>query len=277
MAARKKTDMIAEDITAQKQVKPSGSKKAEKNELTTTLTNAVRRYRQFAFDVASKFPYRSVPVWTASANGKIEEALEEKRSLGLNILDLYALSILGAVMALIGMWIFVGLFGSMGAFMLLLGGLAVITGGVNIILISIGVILLAAVVIVLLPLIFLLGNSAIMHILAKLLGGKAAFTDTVSIVVLSQAALIILMIPMYIAYALIFGYFISVIDYVIIAYMLYLQYRGIRHLHVLSQTSAAIVVLATLAIQAIFVFVVIAAVLLLPYALALGYFTFGKV
>ncbi len=277
MAGKKKTDRIAEDITAQKQVKPSGSKKAEKNELTTTLTNVVKRYRQFAFDVASKIPYRSMPAWIASANGKIEQALEEKRSLGLNILDLYVLTVLGIIFMLIGMWAFVGLFAPIGTLLLALGGMAVLTAGVNIILISIGAILLAAVVIAILPLIFFLGNSVIMHLLAKLMGGKAAFTDTASIVLLSQAACTLLMIPMYIAYALFFGYFISVIDYVIVAYMLYLQYRGLRHLHVLSQTSAAIVVLATLAIQAIFAFVVMAAVVLLPYVLALGYFTFGKV
>lgn len=277
MAGKRKTDRIAEDITAQKQMKPSGPKKPEKNEFTTTLNNIARRYRQFAFDVASKFPYRSVPVWIASANGKIEVALEEKRSLGLNIKDLYVLTVLGVIMALISMWIFIGLFASVGMLIAILGGIAIITAGINAILVSMGAILLVAVAVLIMPLVFFLANSAIMHILARLMGGKAAFTDTASIVLLSQAAFIVLMIPLYIADALLFGYLLGVIKYVFFAYMLYLQYRGVRHLHALSQNKAAFVVLGTVAIEMIVVFVVIAAVLLLPYLLALGYLTFGKV
>ncbi|MCX8199848.1 MAG: YIP1 family protein [Candidatus Micrarchaeota archaeon] len=272
MAVRKKAGTIPNGTQTANEA-TQAAEKQEASQLSSTLGEAINKYKQLAFNVASAMPYSSMKPWVACADDKIEEVLNENRTLLLNLKDIYVLAIIRVIMAIIAFWpISFLLFSSMAILVASLGMLAAGIGG-NTPMAFAGVILAAAVILVLLPSLKFLASSAIMHIIAKLAGGKATFTGTSSIILLSEAAFTVLMVPMCLAYALLFGYLIGFLSYAVFAYMVYLQYRGVKHMHALSPKRAAIVVLASLAVEAFLILAVLGVLVFMPY----GYIILSKV
>lgn len=265
--ARENAGAAANKITAEK---PADEKESacSKNELSRNISYITKVYKKFAFDIASKIPYSSMPSWIKCADGKFEEVLDEKRTLMRNVKDTYAFVILNTVLGLIAFWyIFCMLF-----VMVLFGGVITLFGMPTILLNNTAalmpsalIFIFVAIVLLILPLAGILLQSAVYHVLAKVLGGKAPFADTTSIVVLSVAAMVVLLIPLYLSYAIILGHIFSSMVYIIYAYMFYLQYRGIRHLHMLSHKRAAAVIIGAFFINfALTLLFVLAMVFLLP-------------
>lgn len=215
------------------------------SELYKDLKGLFRKYKDFAFKYASQVPYGPVKGWMSFADGKVEEALEEDRSVWQSLKDFYAITIVRCIASIMGYWYIALVFGA------LFGWIAM--GGITLGLMIDPVLTLAVVLAIILimlisPAVMLLLQGLVVHALAKIAGGKGSFIQTLSVIVLGAGAAFVLMVPMYIAYALIVGFFISPLSYAIYIFVLYLQYRGIRHVHKLSRERAAAVVIGSIAV-----------------------------
>jgi len=202
-----------------------------------SLAELAGKYKKFAFDKISLIPYGSVPAWIAFSDGRVEEALKERRSIRQSLKDTYALYIIGLFFSILAFWYIALLLGAM---MLSLGALVAALGLLTnpvLTLAAVAGILLAVLV---LPGLFMLLRGAYYHIIMKVLGGKGSYSDTVSVLVLSSGANLVLMVPLYIAYAIIIGFILGPLAYAVIIYALYLQYRGMKQAHDMTSKNAAI-------------------------------------
>ncbi|MFH0884677.1 MAG: YIP1 family protein [Candidatus Micrarchaeota archaeon] len=195
------------------------------------------QYKKFAFDKISLIPYSSVPVWIAFSDGKVEEALKEKRGIRQSLKDTYALYVLGLFFSILAFW-YIALF--LGGIMLSAGALVTALGLLLNPVLTLAVIAGILVAALLLPGIFLLLRGAYYHIVMKVFGGKGSYSETVSVLVLTSGAHLVLMVPLYIAYAIIIGFILGPLAYAVIIYSLYLEYRGMKLVHGMTSKNAAI-------------------------------------
>jgi len=216
------------------------------SEAYSGLHDLFLKYKKFSFDVLAKVPYSQVPAWIAFSDGRVEEALKEKRGVVESLKDAYALSILGILASLVAfwyMWLFVG------AVMLFLLG---ILGFVGMLLNPLWTIAAIAALIIgalIWPGAVNLARAAFYHIVMKLFGGKGSYSDTLRVMVLSSAGHLALMIPIFAAYAVIVGFILGPLAYVITIYVLYLQYRGMKHVHGMEPKNAAIATIVALVLE----------------------------
>jgi hypothetical protein len=204
------------------------------------------KYKKFSFDVLAKVPYSQVPAWIAFSDGRVEEALKEKRGIAESIKDAYALTALGIIASLIGFW-YMWLF--FGAIMLFLLGILGFVGILASPLWTIAVFAALIICILVWPGAVNLARAAFYHIVMKLFGGKGSYSDTLRVMVLSTAAHLALMIPIFAAYAVIVGFILGPLAYVITIYALYLQYRGMKHVHGMEPKYAAIATIVALVLE----------------------------
>ncbi|MFH0737936.1 MAG: Yip1 family protein [Candidatus Micrarchaeota archaeon] len=207
------------------------------SEAAKGLDGLIRQYKEFAFRGMRQVPYGAVPSWINYADGRIAEALAEKRSVMQSLKDSYALSVLGILFAMAAFWYFSlafgGMLASMAVLFVFLGSLL----APNILLV-IGALIAAIVAVLIAPAVLSLINAAVYHVVAKILGGSGDFSDTFRVQVASGGAQLVLMIPMYCLYAIFIGLFLSPIAYIVSFYSIYLQYLGIKHVHNLSPKRA---------------------------------------
>ena len=202
-----------------------------------SLLELAGKYKKFAFEKISLIPYGSVPAWIAFSDARVEDALKEKRSIRQSMKDQYVLYVLGAFFSILAFW-YIALF--VGGILLSMGALVAALGLVTNPVFTIGIILTILMALLVLPAVFLLLRGAYYHVIMKLFGGKGSYADTVSVLVLCAGANIVLMVPLYIAYALIIGFFLGFLGYLVVIYTLYLQYRGMKHVHGMTSKNAAI-------------------------------------
>jgi len=211
-----------------------------------SLLKLFGEYKKFAFEKMSLVPYGSVPAWIAFSDGRVEDALKEKRSIGRSLKDTYVLYALGLVFAFIAFWYIAAIFGVM---ILSLGTIIAAIGLLTDPLLALGWILAILIAMLALPAVFLLLRGAYYHIIMKLFGGKGSYSDTVSVLVLSSGANIVLMVPLYIAYALIIGFFLGFLTYAVMIYVLYLQYRGMKQVHGMTSKNAMIATVGAILLE----------------------------
>lgn len=226
------------------------------SEMYKNLEGLFRKYKDFAFRIISNIPYGAVPAWKAFADGKVEEALKEDRGVLQSLKDFYVITVLKCIGSIIGFWYLFAIIGALfGGIVMILVTLAAAIDPV----LTIEIIAAIAVLMLLAPAIMLLLQGLLVHALSKIAGGAGSFRQTLSVIVTGAGAGLILMVPMYAAYALIVGFFISPLAYAVYIFILYLQYKGIMHVHKLSPKRAAAVVLGSIAIvlliYSVFVFV----------------------
>ncbi|MCI0503549.1 YIP1 family protein [Candidatus Micrarchaeota archaeon] len=210
------------------------------------LQDLFGKYKKFSFDGISQIPYGSVPAWIAFSDGRVEEALKEKRGLWQSVRDSYTLGLLGIVLSLVAFWYFALIFGGI---LLSIGALVGIWGLMMDAALTIGIIAALILVMLIGPGVFLLARGAFYHLIMKLFRGKGSYADTVSVIVFTTAANLVLMIPLYIAYALVVGFILGPLAYVVIIYCIYLQYRGMMHAHAMSSKDAAVATVAAIVLE----------------------------
>jgi hypothetical protein len=134
-------------------------------------------------------------------------------------------------------WAILGvLFFFLGGMSALSGALTALTSGIA--LMAVLALLLAFLAVA--PALFSLAWAAVFHIILKALGARGSYSDTLNVLVLYSAAHFALSIPIFIAYALIVGFFLGPLAYVIVFYTAYLLYRGMKHVHGMEPRNAAI-------------------------------------
>jgi hypothetical protein len=227
---------------------------ASKSEAAKDLTDLFRKYKDFAFKCISQVPYGPVKGWISFADGDIGKPLDEDRGILRNLKEYYVISVLSLLAGLMAFWyIALPLIAVMGSAiaMLTVFGFALDGGTTLMSVLGIALVIILAIVaaFLILPAAFLLARGALFHILTKLAGGTGSYSRTLSILVLGSGATLALMVPMYLAYAFIFGWFISPLAYAVTLYVIYLEYRGFRHAHGLSAKRAAAVVIGGFIIQ----------------------------
>ncbi|MEM3422174.1 MAG: hypothetical protein QXF35_00340 [Candidatus Bilamarchaeaceae archaeon] len=278
------------------------SKKPEQSSTTVTTSNSsfsdifeiVREYKNFCFKIVNFIPYSSVATWIKFADGKCEEVLDEesKKGRGIikNIIDMWMLTFLSFIFSLIGGWPFLLVFVFYGGiltafFSVLFGGLLkTIIGGTGVVFtLASGVVgfILIFITIILLVLILtavgLLFETTIYYLFSKILGGNGSFKDTMSVLLSSTASMFIFLIPIHLIRAVLIGYclgpLVEAVSLLIFLVMLYYRYRGIKHIHNLSQNRAIISTVGSIAI----LFLTAIMVVVLFYFLYISIFIFGGV
>lgn len=204
------------------------------------------KYKEFSFKAISQIPYGSVGRWAAFSDGRVEEALKGKRGIWESVKDAYALWILGIFFSILAFWYVAFLLGGM-----LLGAAALIAamGLLADWAWTIGIIAAIILGMLIAPGAFLLARSAFYHLVLKLFRAKGSFSDTVSVMVLASAAHLVLMIPLYFAYAIIIGYILGPLAYAVTIYAYFLQYRGMRHVHKMESKDAAVATIAAIVLE----------------------------
>jgi hypothetical protein len=214
-----------------------------------TLLGLAVKYKGFCFKAITQIPYKSVTQWIAFADNRVEDALQEKRSIGRNLKDTYVLAALGPLFSIMALWYLALIFGGiMGTTIFFILALAAVTNPVMTLL----ALVVIFIVLLIMPAIHLFIRTTLHYILAKITGGRGSYTDTMSIMVLGGGAQITLTIPMYIAYAVIVGFLVSPFRYVIWLYTFYLEYKAIKYVHSLSTKRAAAVVIGGFLITFLF-------------------------
>jgi hypothetical protein len=211
-----------------------------------SLAELAGKYKKFAFDKISLVPYGSVPAWIAFSDGRVEDALKEKRSIRQSLKDTYVLYVLGLLFSILAFWYIAAIFGVM---MLGLGTLVAALGLITNPVLTAGVVLAVLLVALIYPTVFLLLRGAYYHIIMKVFGGKGSYSETVSVLVLTSGAHIVLMVPLYIAYAIIIGFFLGPLTYAVIIYCIYLQYRGMKHAHGMTSKNAKIATIGAILLE----------------------------
>ncbi|MBU0527476.1 YIP1 family protein [Candidatus Micrarchaeota archaeon] len=226
-----------------------------------SLSELFVKFKKFHFDLARKVDYPSIPKWIDFADGKVEKVLDEEKSIVDNIKDMYIIYILWTALSIIGLWYMWAIYGAIFGTIFL----AVFLNPIAII---------AAVVIMVLfllsPVIGLLWNSSLYYIVARALGGKGSFRQTMSILVNSTGASMILSAGVLLSYAIIIGFFISPLIYAVLFYVVYLQYKGIKHVHKLSRNRSIGVIVGSMVVGFVLYFALILGIYLGAIALMAG-------
>lgn len=204
------------------------------------------QYKRFCFSIISKVPYASVPAWIAFSDGRMEDAFRERRGIWQSIKDTYAIYVLGAVFLLIAFWWMALLFGLV--LLVILSGMLAAGLFANPPAMALALaVALAAVAIG--SAVFTLLRAAFYHLITKFFGGKGSYSDTLAVLVMASASGLIFMAPMCFAYAVFIGYIVSPLSYAIIIYTIYLQYKGIKHTHMLPSKEAAVATVVAVALE----------------------------
>lgn len=200
------------------------------------LKELFTKFKNFHFNIASKLPYGPVSNWIAFADNRMEDALKEKRGFWGNVKDNYVICILNLIIGLLAVWWAILSIG--------LVALAAITLIVSVYPAAGQALsqwaLVGIVIALLSPLILITLRTTMYYVFAKLLGGKGSFTDTMSVLVYDNAALLILSFGFYILCMMIIGFLASAVYYGILAYVVYLIYKGTKQVHKLSTKRAII-------------------------------------
>lgn len=241
-----------------------------------------KKYKKFCFDIIEKVKYSSVPSWIKFSDDKVEEVLDEelsRRTITKNIIDFYVITIINIILFLISVWFFLPFF----SIFLSIFGLFFLISVKEISIVDLllgllytGLIILILFLFILLLLLFsMLFRAVVLHLFAKIAGGKGKFVDTMSTLIFSHVSFIIFAIPVILLYAAFIGYIInyllSTIHFVIYLYSLYLLYRGIKHSHNLSTKRAILVVIGEQLLIYLICFIIIIALYIAIYALPLLY------
>ena len=214
--------------------------KAPQSETAGKLMDLFDKYKSFCFAAISKVPYKPVRGWIAFADGRVDDALDEKRGVWESIKQQYVLCILTILAMVVAYW-YVSLF--LGA---ILAGITVFLTGLGIIAnptLTIAIVAALAIAIIIAPAVILILSAFAYHVIAKVLGGKGSYGQTMSVLVVGSAANLIFMIPLYIAYAFVIGFLISPLAYAVLLFSLYLEYKGIKSVHKLSSKRSAAVII----------------------------------
>ena len=169
-----------------------------------------------------------------------------RKSNHLTCLDFKGYVIKRILFAIIAFWILAAIFGGL---LLSLFAIAAAAGLLVNPMLTIGIVLGILALILLAPGVFLLLRGALYHLLARFFGGKGSYAQTVDVLVKSSAAHLVLMIPLYLAFATLIGFVLSPLSYAVIFYSIYLTYRGLMHAHALPQKNAIITVVAGYVIE----------------------------
>ncbi len=213
-----------------------------------SLSELFVKFKEFHFDLARKVDYPSIPKWIDFADNKVEKVLDEEKSIVDNIKDMYIIYILWTALSIIGLWYMWAIYGAIFGTIFL----AVFLNPLAVIVVAIIIIML-----LLSPVIGLLWNSSLYYIVARALGGKGSFRKTMSILVNSTGASMILSAGVLLSYAIIIGFFISPLIYAVLFYVVYLQYKGIKHVHKLSRNRSIGVIVGSIIVSFALQFVLI--------------------
>ncbi|MFZ5500439.1 MAG: YIP1 family protein, partial [Candidatus Micrarchaeota archaeon] len=195
---------------------------------------------EFAYSWVRKVPFSGVPYWIDFAEAEVGKTLGKDQTLPELLKEYYVIYILQWLASLLSRWYVTIIFAPVIAIWISM--MAVFVGVLNPLL-AIGGVLAFLVLMVLGPAIGMFLTGAVYFVGAKLLGGTGSFEKTLAIVVKSAGANFTLMIPLYFAFATIIGLVLGPLTYVVMIYTLYLTYKGIRHVHGLSQMRAIAVIL----------------------------------
>lgn len=226
-----------------------------------SLSELFDKYKKFHFDLARKIDYKGISDWIDFADNKVEKVLDKEKSIRDNLKDMYIIYILWTVLSVIGLWYIWALYGVIFGALLL-----------AVVLNPIAMFVLVAIVILFLlsPAIALLWNSAIYHVVARLLGGRGSYSQTMSILVNSAAANMILSAGILLAYAVIIGFVLAPLFYALLIYVLYLQYKSIKHVHKLSKNKSIGVIVGSIVVSFVLYFALIFAIYISVMALIAG-------
>ncbi len=226
-----------------------------------SLSELFDKYKKFHFDLARKVDYKEIPNWIDFADNKVEKVLEKEKGIWDSIKEMYIIYILWTAVSVIGLWYVWAIYG-------FLFGAVLLAFLIN----PIAVVVLAAFILYLLlsPALGLLWSTITYYIVARALGGKGSFRKTMSIIVKSTGAYMILSAGVVLSYAIIIGFVISPILYAVLLYMLYLQYRGIKHVHKLSRNRSIGVIVGSMLVGFVIYFALIFAIYISVMALIAG-------
>lgn len=204
------------------------------SEFIQTISNAFAKYKKFAFNIFSKIPYSSIPLWIDFADGNISSALKEERSIVQNLKDAYALSLLSILIVSLSFWYVIGallyfLVPSMVFLGLMLQAVGASLTGVLSTALFFALLLLA--LFILSPLYSFLFRALIYYIPAKLLGGAGTYRKTLTALTLSASSFWIISTPLFFSYAVLIGFVLGPLIYVFLAYSFYLLYKSIGEVH----------------------------------------------
>jgi hypothetical protein len=211
-----------------------------KSEGFSKVHDLIDQYRKFCFDAAAKLKYDQVPRWVAFADNRMDDALKDGRRIMDSIKDAYVISIVTILLAAVSFWYLVLLYGAIAA------GVVALTSLVSLPFLLLIIVAAILATLILIPVGYLLG-AGLLHLCAKVLGGRGAYAQTLSVYVMAGAAEIILLIPLYILYAVFIGWILSPLTYLVIFYMYYLMYRGVRHVHGLNRNQGIAAVILFIA------------------------------
>ncbi len=120
-------------------------------------------------------------------------------------------------------------------------------------------------------------GSAVVFIVAKLLGGHAKFRDQLAVFGTIEASFLLLRVPLTLLGLIpCVGYFVNLLNVVLMLYMLYVQFKAAMALYGLSSGRAIIAVLAPIAATLLFILLMFALLFAVPFLLA-GFLTFARV
>ncbi len=203
---------------AKEEAKEAEAPKTDVSRFTDSLRQLFNQYLSVCFKIIDNLKYSSVQEWKRFTQGDVAVAADEKRTFSNNIKDIFVLAAIGYLLVFIAFWWLTVPFFFFSIPILLLG-------------------------VLLSPLPYLI-NAAILHVLAKLLGGKGRYNDALSIMVLSSAASLLLSIPLSLLYAILIGLLFSSLNYACWAYAIYLQYKSLMQVYGLSQKRSIVAIVA---------------------------------
>lgn len=203
---------------AEEEAKEPETPKSDVSRFTDSLRQFFNQYLSVCFKIIDKLKYSSVPEWKRFTQGDVAVAIDEKRTFWRNIKDIFVLAAIGSLLIFIAFWWLT----------------------VPFFFFSIPILLLN---VILSPL-FSIISAAILHVLAKLLGGKGRYNDALSIMVLSSAASMLLNMPLVLLYAILIGLLFSSLNYAWLLYAIYLQYKSLMQAYGLSQKRSIVVIVA---------------------------------
>jgi len=209
------------------------------------------KYKSLCISIFERVPYAPAHEWILYLKGDIPGALKGGRGLFDNIRDSYALAFISAFTLIIISFPIIAIISQ---FFLSLAStllIALLAGApafqVDFVAIMVLLALGVAGAIIAIPLINLL-MAALLHIIAKVLGGKADFRSTFSVLILSLASVLMLSLPM--AFIVVLSaYMLGLLNCIPYFYGIYALYRGIMWAHGLTpmRTVAALVIYFVLA------------------------------
>ncbi|MEM0437882.1 MAG: YIP1 family protein [Candidatus Micrarchaeia archaeon] len=210
-------------------------KENPKNDLESLLM----QYLSFSERILSKIPYPKIGRWLDFARMDIKKALGEGFEYKELIKEYYVAYYLNLLITLLSIWYLIPLYG----YWLGIGGLLVffiglMTSPLATVAVLLGTILLLAILAVAIPPILLAIGAGILHLSAKIVGGRGTLRETTNLFVCSAGANIAVFLPLQVLTALVIGMCLGIVNYALLFYSLYLLYLGLREVHGLSQKRA---------------------------------------